>query len=69
MAVTVDIYIQGDFDIDEVIDWTFNNCSSFKNYKLVELDWKEKEERDCWFKLELTFDDGKDATIFNLRWI
>jgi len=66
--MTVGIYIHGEFDIDAAVEWAIENCSSFVSYKLIELGWEEKLQRDCWFRFDVLFDNEKDATLFQLRW-
>ena len=61
-------YITDDFDSDEAVDWAIANCPSFEKYILVELDWEEKQERDCCFRFDATFNNDQDATLFLLRW-
>lgn len=61
-------YIYGDFNTDDAVDWAIKNCPSFEKYMMVELDWKEKEEKDCWFRFDVYFTDEADATFYSLRW-
>jgi len=69
VAVIVSIYITGDFDSDAAVDWAIKNCPSFEKYILIELDWEEKQERDCWFRFDMYLKDPKDATAYSLRWL
>lgn len=62
-------YIYGDFNTDEVVDWAIKHCPSFEKYMMVELDWEDKQERDCWFRFDVYFTDEKDAVLFSLRWL
>jgi len=55
--------------LDEIIQWAVDNCASFTDYKLVELSPSEMQEHDCWFKLDIHFDDEVDSTLFLLRWL
>lgn len=64
----VSIYIYGDFDTDEAVDWAIKNCPSFDHFKVIELSWEEKKELDCWFRFDVMFNDEKDAMLFELRW-
>lgn len=66
--IVVSKYIHGDFDTDEVVDWAIKNCPSFVQYKIVELGWEEKQERDCWFRFEISFESEKDVMFYKLRW-
>jgi hypothetical protein len=52
-----------------MIDWAVDNCSSFVGYKMLELDYEEKAERDCWFKLEIEFKESRDQLLFELKWL
>jgi len=69
MAVIVSKYIYGDYNSDEAVEWAINNCPSFEKFMIVELEWEEKQERDCWFRLDVYFTDERDATFYSLRWI
>ena len=63
------VYLEAGVDFDGMIDWAVDNCVSFVGYKMVELDYDEKIERDCWFKLEIEFGKLQDQLLFELRWI
>lgn len=61
--------LQDNVDLDEVVQWVIDNCVSFVEYRVVEIDWSvDMDDRDPWFKLEVTFRDEGDATLFLLRW-
>jgi hypothetical protein len=61
--------LQDNVDLDEVVQWVIDNCVSFVEYRVVEIDWSvDMDDRDPWFKLEVTFRDDGDATLFLLRW-
>jgi hypothetical protein len=68
MVVTT-VYLEAGMDIDGMIDWAIDNCVSFVGYRMLELDYEEKVERDCWFKLEIEFREPQDQLLFELRWI
>jgi hypothetical protein len=51
------------------VEWAIANCPSFDKYKIVELGWEEKLEKDCWFEFHVYFTDERDATLFSLRWL
>jgi hypothetical protein len=68
MEIMVSIDIRADFDSDEAVDWAMANCPSFDKYKIVELRWDEKMEKDCWFEFHVYFNDERDATLFALKW-
>jgi hypothetical protein len=61
-------YIYEDFDSDAAVEWAIKNCPSFEKYMMVELDWEEKQEKDCWFRFDVYFTDDKDATFYSLKW-
>lgn len=63
------IYIEGGYDVDSTVEWAIDNCPSFDKYRIVELTWEEKVQRDCWFRLEIYFKEPADQTLFELRWI
>lgn len=67
MAV-ISKYIHDDFDSDAAVEWAIQHCPSFEKYMLVELDWEEKQELDCWFRFDVYFNDDKDATFYSLKW-
>jgi hypothetical protein len=61
--------LQDNVDLDEVVQWVIDNCASFVEYRVVEIDWTvDMDDRDPWFKLEVTFRNEEDATLFLLRW-
>lgn len=61
--------LQDNVDLTEVIQWAIDNCASFVEYQVVEIDWTvDRDDRDPWFKLEVTFRDASDVTLFLLRW-
>lgn len=66
--VVISKYIHDDFDSDAAVEWAIKNCPSFDRYMLVELGWEEKQERDCWFRFDVYFNDDKDATFYSLKW-
>ena len=66
MVVTT-VYLEAGMDIDGMIDWAVDNCTSFVGYRMLELDYDEKIEQDCWFKLEIEFREPQDLTAFLLR--
>jgi len=68
MVVTT-VYLEPGSDFDGMIDWAVDNCSSFVGYKMLELDYEEKAERDCWFKLEIEFTESRDQLLFELKWL
>jgi hypothetical protein len=63
------VYLEAGVDFDGMIDWAVDNCVSFVGYRMLELDYDQKIERDCWFKLEIEFGDPQDQLLFELRWI
>ena len=63
------VYLEAGVDFDGMIDWAVDNCASFVGYKMLELDYEEKAERDCWFKLEIEFGQSQDLLLFELRWL
>lgn len=63
------VYLEAGVDFDGMIDWAVDNCVSFVGYKMLELDYDQKIERDCWFKLEIEFGDPQDQLLFELRWL
>jgi len=67
--MVVSKYIHGDFDVHDAITWATEHCPSFLTYKLVELGWEEKTERNCWFRIDVHFRDEKDAMFFSLKWL
>lgn len=69
MAIIVSKYINEDTSFDDLIEWTVKNCVSFEKYMLIELDWEERQERDCWFRFDMYFNDEKDVMIYTLRWL
>lgn len=69
MSIIISKYIHGDFNVDLPAEWAEQNCPSFQKYMLVELDWEEKQDRNCWFRLDVYFTDEKDAMIYSLRWV
>jgi hypothetical protein len=66
--IVVSKYIYGDFDTDEAVDWAIKNCPSFVKYMVIELDFEEKLELDCWFRFDIYFTDPKEATFYSLMW-
>jgi hypothetical protein len=68
MSIIVSKYIYGDLDVDVPAEWAETNCPSFEKYMLVELDFEEREERGCWFRLDVYFTEEKDAMFYSLRW-
>jgi hypothetical protein len=68
MEMMVSIDITGDFNSDEALEWVMANCPSFEKYKVVELGWEEKMEKNCWFEFHVYFTDERDATLFALKW-
>lgn len=62
-------YIHDDFSTDDLVEWAIKNCPSFEKYMLVELDWKEKLDKECWFRFDVYFTDSKDALAFGLKWL
>lgn len=69
MSIIISKYIRDDTDIDDLVIWAEDNCTSFEKYMLVELDWEEKQELSCWFRLDVYFGDDKDAMMYSLRWV
>ena len=69
VGMIVSKYIDGDFHTDDVVDWLNVNCPSFEKYMMVELDWEEKQERNCWFRFDVYFTNDKDAMLYTLRWL
>ena len=67
MVVTT-VYLEPGSDFDGMIDWAVDNCGSFVGYRMLELDYEEKVERDCWFKLEVEFKESRDQLLFELKW-
>ena len=67
MIVTCDM---GDgFDLIEVANWLQEHCSSYVNYRVIEVAWEiERTDDDPWFRFEVEFSDERDATMFLLRW-
>jgi hypothetical protein len=63
------VYLEPGSDFDGMIDWAVDNCESFVGYKMLELDYEEKVERDCWFKLEIEFTESRDQLLFELKWL
>ena len=68
MGAVSTVYLEAGCDFDGMIDWAVENCTSFKGYKMLELDYEEKQKTDCWFKLEIEFGTGRDQLLFELRW-
>ena len=68
MELIVSIYIYGDFDTDYAVNWAIENCPSFENFQIMELSWEEKQERNCWFRFDVKFNNEQDAMLFKLRW-
>jgi hypothetical protein len=67
MISTIDL--RDNIDLDEVIRWVVDNCHSFVEYRVTEILWEiERHDDDAWFKLEVTFTNEEDATLFLLRW-
>ena len=64
----VSINTPAGFDVDTCVNWAIENCPSFDVYRIIELEWDEKQELDCWFRLEIEFKDPGDATLFSLRY-
>ena len=62
------VYLEAGADFDGMIDWAVDNCASFIGYKMLELEFEEKQIKDCWFKLEIEFGASKDQLLFELRW-
>ena len=62
------VYLAAGSDFDGMIDWAVDNCTSFVGYRMLELDYEEKIERDCWFKLEIEFTESRDQLLFELKW-
>ena len=69
MGAISTVYLEAGVDFDGMIDWAVDNCVSFVGYRMLELDYDQKIERDCWFKLEIEFGDPQDQLLFELRWI
>ena len=69
MAAVTTVYLEAGSDFDGMIDWAVDNCTSFTGYKMLELDYEEKNAHDCWFKLEIEFGQAQDRLLFELRWI
>lgn len=69
MELIASKYIYDDFNTDEAVEWAIQNCPSFVKYMMVELDWEEKQERDCWFRFDVYFTDEKDVMFYTLRWL
>lgn len=67
VAITT-VYLEAGADFDGMIDWAVDNCASFVGYRMLELDYEEKAEKDCWFKLEIEFGDAQDHLLFELKW-
>jgi hypothetical protein len=63
------VYLHPGVDFDGMIDWAVDNCTSFVGYRMLELDYEEKNARDCWFKLEIEFGDPQDQLLFELKWL
>ena len=68
MTTTVSIPTPAGFNIDAAVDWAIENCVSFKLYRLVEMSYNDKALYDCWFNLEIDFEEPNDAILFKLRW-
>lgn len=68
MVAVSTVYLEAGADFDGMIDWAVDNCTSFIGYKMLELEFEEKQIRDCWFKLEIEFGESKDQLLFELRW-
>ena len=68
MGAITTVYLAAGSDFDGMIDWAVDNCSSFVGYKMLELDYEEKVEKDCWFKLEIEFKESQDQLLFELKW-
>lgn len=63
------IELRDNIDLDEVVEWVIDNCVSFVEYRVVERDWDIDPADDfAWFRLEITFRDELDSTLFLLRW-
>lgn len=69
MAIIVSKYIEDDTNFDDPIEWVVRNCVSFEKYMLVELEFEERQERNCWFRFDVYFNDEKDAMMYTLRWL
>lgn len=68
MVAVTTVYLAAGSDFDGMIDWAVDNCASFTGYKMLELNYEEKAQRDCWFKLEIEFGQPRDQTMFELKW-
>jgi hypothetical protein len=69
-VIKVTINTPAGYDVDGCVNWAIDNCPSFDVYRLVELSWDEKNQLvDCWFCLEVEFEDPADATMFSLRFL
>jgi hypothetical protein len=67
MIATIDL--RDNIDLIEVTEWLVDNCRSFVEYRVTEILWEiERHDDDAWFKLEVTFTNEEDATLFLLRW-
>lgn len=66
--IIVGIYVTDAFHMDYAIDWVIANCKSFEKYQLMELEFEERQERNCWFRLDMYFKEEKDAMMYKLRW-
>lgn len=63
------IELRDGVDLTELIQWVIDNCVSFVEYQVIETPWSiDRDEGDAWFRLEVTFRDEADATLFLLRW-
>ena len=69
MGSVTTVYLDAGVDFDGMIDWAVDNCTSFVGYRMLELDYVEKNIRDCWFKLEIEFGQAQDQLLFELKWL
>ena len=68
MVVIVSKYIYNDFNTDEAVEWAVENCPSFEKYMMVELEFEERQQRDCWFRFDIYFADERDALFYSMKW-
>ena len=67
--VLAKINIVNDFYVEDVVNWINLHCTSFINYRIIEIEWSvDRVDSDPWFEFQAEFETESDATLFLLKW-
>lgn len=67
--VLAKINIVNDFYVEDVVNWINEHCTSFINYRIIEIEWSvDRVDSDPWFEFQAEFETESDATLFLLKW-